>query len=288
MDWNRCEGKRKDRIFDPRNISRPERGWFAMRWSMITAVDLASSERPYCDPRLLLREFTHRINNEFASAIGVIAVAAARSRNHEVKAALAAVEQHLESCAQMHHALQMPEHGTCIDAAVYLRQVCCAISRAMLDHRAIELLIVERSFRMESERCWRLALIVSELITNAARHAFDRGPRPRLIKVELQPSAAFAKCRISDNGSSDTNIAAGCGLRIVDGLAKSLGGTIHHRFGPRGGRSVLIFPIGHERTENKWLAGSKSHHLASAALSSLDSPPYQRGRHGRDAACSSV
>lgn len=255
---------------------------------MINDVDLASAERSYCDARLLLREFTHRINNEFASAISVIAVAAARSRNHEVRAALAAVEQHLECCAQMHHALQAPERGTCIDAAVYLRQVCCAISRAMLDPRAIELLFVERSFRMGSERCWRLALIVSELITNAARHAFDGGSRPRLIKVELQPSAAFAKCRISDNGSSDTNIAQGSGLRIVDSLAKSLGGTIHHRFGSRGATSVLIFPIDQERRENKWLAATKSEQLASAALSSLDSPPYQRGRRGRGAACSAL
>src|ERR1700751_1541931 len=110
-----------------------------MRGSMITAVDLSSSERPYCDARLLLREFTHRINNEFATAISVIAVAAARSRHHEVRAGRAAVEHHLECCAQMHHALQAPEGGTCIDAAAYLREVCCAISRAMLDRRAIEL-----------------------------------------------------------------------------------------------------------------------------------------------------
>jgi hypothetical protein len=58
--------------------------------------------------RLLFREFSHRINNEFASAIGVISVAA-RSVNNEAKVALAAVQDRLQTYALVHHALRMPE-----------------------------------------------------------------------------------------------------------------------------------------------------------------------------------
>jgi len=47
------------------------------------------------EARLLLREFSHRINNEFTSAIGVISVAA-RSANDEAKVTLAAVEDRLQ------------------------------------------------------------------------------------------------------------------------------------------------------------------------------------------------
>jgi hypothetical protein len=47
------------------------------------------------ETRLLLREFSHRINNEFASAIGVIAIAA-RSANDEAKVVLAAVRDQLQ------------------------------------------------------------------------------------------------------------------------------------------------------------------------------------------------
>jgi two-component sensor histidine kinase len=48
------------------------------------------------EARLLLREFSHRINNEFTSAIGVISIAA-RSANDEAKVALAAVEDRLQN-----------------------------------------------------------------------------------------------------------------------------------------------------------------------------------------------
>ena len=87
----------------------------------------------------------------------------------------------------MHHALQMPEHSSRIDAALYLRQLCRAICGSKLDAKGIKLLLVERPFQMDSERCWRLGLIVSELITNSTRHAFrDNGG---LIRVELLPSS---------------------------------------------------------------------------------------------------
>jgi two-component sensor histidine kinase len=192
------------------------------------------------EARLLLREFSHRINNEFASAIGVISIAAARSANDEAKAALAAVEDQLQNYALVHHALQMPEYTSCIDAAAYFRELCRAISRSKLESKGIELRLVERTFRMNSERCWRLGLIVSELITNAERHAFGKGGG--LISVELLPSLSFVECRVTDNGTGEPNTYPGYGLKIVEALAKSLGGTIDQRFGPHGATAVLIFP----------------------------------------------
>ena len=199
------------------------------------------------EARLLLREFSHRINNEFASAIGVISIAAARSADDEAKVALAAVRDRLQNYALVHHALQLPKDVSCIDAAAYLRQLCWAISRSKLERNSIELRFVERTFRMNSERCWRLGLIVSELITNAERHAFRNGGGS--IRVELLPSLSFVECRVTDNGTGEANTVPGHGLKIVEALTKSLGGTIDQRFGPRGATAVLIFPTEIDITE---------------------------------------
>lgn len=99
---------------------------------------------------------------------------------------------------------------------------------------------LERTFQMDSERCWRLGLIVSELITNSTRHAFrdNRG----LIRVELLPSASIIECRVTDNGASKSIVRPGNGTKIIDRLAKSLGGTLQQHFGPQGAAAVLIFP----------------------------------------------
>ena len=134
----------------------------------------------------------------------------------------------------------MPEHNSRIDAAAFLRQLCRAICYAKLNAKGVKLLLVERTFQMESERCWRLGLIVSELITNSARHAFrdNRG----LIRVELLPSASIIECRVTDNGASKSIVRPGNGTKIIDTLAKSLGGTLQQHFGPQGAAAVLIFP----------------------------------------------
>jgi two-component sensor histidine kinase len=199
------------------------------------------------EARLLLREFSHRINNEFASAIGMISIAAARSANDEARVTLAAVEDQLQNYALVHHALRMPEHTSCIDATAYLRQLCRAISRSKLESKGIELRLVERTFQLNSERCWRLGLIVSELITNAERHAFRNGGG--MIRVELLPSLSFVECRVTDNGTGEANTYPGHGLKIVEALAKSLGGAIDQHFGPQGAAAVLIFPADIDATE---------------------------------------
>src|ERR1700741_3070496 len=139
---------------------------------MTELIEKPTLEVSASEARLLMHEFSHRISNEFASAIGVISIAAARSVNDEAKAALAIVHEQLQNYAQLHIALRMPECGIRVDAAAYLRQLCYAISRSKLQTKKIQLILIEHALTMNADRCWRLGLVVSELVTNAARHAF--------------------------------------------------------------------------------------------------------------------
>jgi two-component sensor histidine kinase len=207
---------------------------------MKRAMDFVPPDRSLVEANLLLCEYSHRINNEFASAIGAISHAAARSGTSEARGALVAVKEQLLNYALVHQALQMPEHSIRIDAAIYLRRLCTAIGRSKLDGRRIELSLVARKCPMNSQRCWRLGLIVSELITNSVRHGLSEAGGA--ICVELVPASPFIKCRVTDNGTSQPVIRPGRGLEIVAALARSLGGTIDHEFGPHGATSLLVFP----------------------------------------------
>jgi two-component sensor histidine kinase len=189
---------------------------------------------------LLVRELTHRINNEFASMIGLVSLVAARSADGEVRNALNDVVGLLHNHASVHRALEMPAFSTVIDASDYIRVLCQSIRSAKLDERNIELMFVEHPLDMPSERCWRLGMIVSELIANSVRHAFDR--RGGTIRVELSSSGSIAQCCVSDNGSSQGPYSSGNGLRIVEELSRELNGEIVHQFGTDGAKSILIFP----------------------------------------------
>ena len=200
-----------------------------------------SSRSSLSEDRLLLDELTHRVSNELASAIGIVTVAAARSSATEVKIALDRVRERLESWAQVQLALQMPDYDTLIDASVYLRQLCHALVRSKLNWQDIELTVRAAPLQLHSVRCWRMGLIVAELVTNSARHAFSGSGG--IINVELVSWEADVECCVEDNGSAAGEVHPGRGLRIVAALTEKLGGTLDQRFGPRGTRSMLTFPL---------------------------------------------
>jgi len=197
-------------------------------------------ERFGSDERVLLHELNHRINNEFAAAINLVSLAATRSCDENVKAALSGVRELLHHYADVHHALQMPENDMPIDATVYLHRLCLSISRSKLDHREIRLVLSVQLLPLQAQRCWRLGMIVNELITNAARHAFAAGSGE--IRVTVCRDGEFVKCSVKDNGSAASNIRLGQGLRIAERLSSALGGRIEQKFGPCGSAAALIFP----------------------------------------------
>jgi two-component sensor histidine kinase len=191
---------------------------------------------------LLLREITHRVNNEFASIIQVVSRTAARSPDQNVKLALAGVAQQLHCYARVHHALQMPESGGLVDASEYLRNLCESISQSKLEHRQIELILADQPFWLSSERCWLMGMAVAELITNAARHAF--GESGGTIRIECQVSEKTVECRVADDGSAtNVDVRPGTGLRIVEGLAQALGAQFRFHPGESGSTATLAFPI---------------------------------------------
>src|SRR6266446_6361493 len=175
---------------------------------------------PFDEELLLLDELNHRINNEFASAISMISRAATHFADDEVKDTFSGAAQLLHSYAQVHRALQPPHEDALINAEGYLSKLCQAINRARLDHMNIDLFLTAPPLLMSASQCWRLGMIVNELVTNATRHAF--AGRRGEIRVVLSRSGGFVTCSVADNGSAPDFVKPGRGLRIVEELSRSL------------------------------------------------------------------
>jgi two-component sensor histidine kinase len=194
------------------------------------------------DGSLLLRELNHRINNDLTCAICAISVKAMQSDSPVVKAALLNVVDLLHQCADVHRALRMPHQGRLTDAAEYIQEVCFSLMKYRLDRLAIRVLFSAGDLRLEGERCWKLGLIVSELLTNVARHAQFDAEHPEL-RVELLLAGDVVKCCVSDNGSAPEHIRRGRGLTIIGELASSLGGGVHTSCTVDGYSFLLTFPL---------------------------------------------
>lgn len=212
---------------------------------------------PVLDEQTLLRELNHRVNNEFTSAINLISVAAVRAEGSEAKAALTSVVELLHGYADVHRALVTPDRETLVDAAGYARKLGFAMSRSLLSRMNIRLACAADTLPLVSERCWRLGLIVHELVTNSAKHACFDG-RDGEIRIELTRLGASVNCIVSDNGSASARLRPGPGLKIVSDLAKGLDGRIEHGIDATFRSVVLVFPLTErERRANSAVASRR-------------------------------
>ncbi len=187
---------------------------------------------------LLVLELTHRLNNELASMAGLVSLTAVRSVNEEVKIALSGVLQRIYEIALIQRSLRVPATKRPIDGAKYLRELCRSISRAKLQYR--DIVFLESPLKLNAFDCWRMGMIVSELINNAARHVFrDRGGK---IQVEMTNRGTTMECSVADNGCGLTNADEGRGMKIIRSLADLLNGR---RLSQRGGQTIalLSFPL---------------------------------------------
>jgi hypothetical protein len=128
------------------------------------------------DPLILVEEISHRVVNEYSQAIAGIRLAARDVASSEAQAVLATAATRLLSFAEAHRALQAPRSGETINLADYLHRLCGAMTASFLQERGVRLSLSTDAVALPGERCWRVGLIVSELITNCVRHGLNNGP----------------------------------------------------------------------------------------------------------------
>jgi two-component sensor histidine kinase len=211
--------------------------------SLQTTIQVA--DRPF----LYVAEFLHRVNNEYTSAISMATRLAARSSEKETKAALAQVIDQLHSLARAHELLQPPLATAYVDLSTSLTRLCHAMILSGLAQRGVELhLSISSPVLLDAKRCWRAQLIVSELITNASRHAFTS--RAGRISVAVECMAGHVLCSVSDDGSPPTNPKRGLGTELIDALVEELDGYVDRIHEESGTTVTLRFPQYNERARH--------------------------------------
>ncbi|GLR85251.1 sensor histidine kinase [Bradyrhizobium iriomotense] len=193
------------------------------------------------EDHVLLKEMSHRIKNEYACVINTIWLRAQKSQSREVRNALSDVAALLMQLSDVHRALTFPDGRHPIEVCAYLQRLCGAVSAARLRDRNIKLLLVESEPQfLSAETCWRLGLAVSELITNSCRHAFSRVGG--IIRIELSKDGPMVTCCVCDNGRNQGKRPMGQGLRLMQSLVQSVGGTLDYGFGERGAITLISMP----------------------------------------------
>ena len=187
----------------------------------------------------LVEEIRHRVYNEYMVAISMLSHAAAADIDEPTRDVLRSLSCRLRAFAEAHHVLQPPLTREVISLADYVEQLCARVTDAHLADRCISLEVTADEVWLNSDRCWRVGLILSELITNAVRHGL--GGKPGVIRIEIADHEGQVGCYV-DNGGRACPGLPGRGTRITQKLATELGGSIEWSFRQGGCTACLEFP----------------------------------------------
>ena len=170
---------------------------------------------------LLLAEYIHRTANDFATACAEIQVASRMPRLSAMQDRLAQAATRLHALASIQRILLPPREAT-IDLSNCLRELCYHLAEARFAERGSFIRLQTCEVVLDAERGWALLAIVSELLTNATRHAFHSPGG--LVLIELTRRGDTILCPICDNGAG---FAAAherrVGTAIVEALARGAG-----------------------------------------------------------------
>jgi two-component sensor histidine kinase len=183
-------------------------------------------------PLYLVEEINHRVITEYAEAISLLALASAGSASQSVKETLSRAADRLRAHSDTHCALLPPPNDGVVNLADYIGRLCASLSKALLAAKSVRLAVETDEVWLPAHRCWRIGLIVAELVRNASRHGLSGGPGS--IAVRIAERSGQVSCVVCDDGRGAENPNPGRGMQLVRSLATELGGSVEWWFTPAG------------------------------------------------------
>lgn len=185
---------------------------------------------------LLLRELNHRVTNNFTMVASLLQMQASRAQDPVARAALAQALNRVMSISHAHRNLYVAGgQAARIDLASYLEELCRSLAEALFLGDFVALECQAHPASMERDRAVAIGLVVNELVTNAAKHAFTDGVGGR-ITVTFEPAGEGWRLTVSDDGKglpADYHSGRhGLGRGLVEAFARQAGGRLAVADGP--------------------------------------------------------
>ena len=207
---------------------------------------VAERDRELAERDLFLEEFDHRVKNNFAVVAGILDLQRRRTDDPGTAEALGTALTRIESIARAHRHLYRGQSARgMVEMRSYLIELCDALSESLFLGGTVQLLCNSDHAMISRDRAVSIGLIVNELVSNAAKHAFaDSGSGEIVVAFLALPDGGY-RLSVTDNGGgmAPETLAAGreggLGKRLVEAFARQADGTITITSGPDGTHAVM-------------------------------------------------
>jgi PAS domain S-box-containing protein len=183
---------------------------------------------------LLLREVYHRVKNNLQVVDGLIMLQSRQIVDPGAKAQLQQTRDRIFALGLVHHQLMGSDDLRTFDVSPFLSQLVDNLAAASAS-QPIRIEVHSDPIKVDLDFAIPLGLVVTELVTNALKHAF--AGRPGCVRIGLaQDRDGSLTLRLSDDGIGiapldDAVARPGLGMRIVAGLLGQMRGQMHREAG---------------------------------------------------------
>lgn len=191
----------------------------------------------------LLHEVDHRVKNNLQLISSLLLLQNRRVSDPAVKQALRGMLERVSAIATVHRRLFQSDDVERFDVSAFVRDLVADVIGSAGCENIQFRLDLER-VDVAAAKAAPLALVVSELLSNATRHAFPPG-RPGQLFVGIRRIADALRIEITDDGVGVETPArsSGFGLTIVQLLCQQLKADIQTTDASPGTRVVITLPV---------------------------------------------
>jgi two-component sensor histidine kinase len=187
-------------------------------------------------------EAHHRFFNALTTLGGLLRQDFARFNDPLVRDAVATFEAQLTAVAGIQQSLQASALAGALDAPAHFSRLSAQLAALLLSPRGIVCEFSGDEGEMDPGVAEKLGLNIAELVTNAAKHAFPGRTHGR-VAIGLRRLDDGWTCAVGDDGIGLGAGSRGAGLRLVEILARGIGGTVTTASNDAGATVVVRFPL---------------------------------------------
>ena len=196
--------------------------------------------------QFLIKETNHRVKNSLSIVASMLKLQARDVDNKELTSHLNGASARVTAIARAHDQLHHRSNVEFLDIGKYIEAICKDLDASVSNCEIIVQFGV--GIEISTDRAISTALIINELITNAAKYAYDEAAAGKVwISIARAGSERFT-ISVRDEGSGlapefELRSAKGLGMRIITSFAKQLNATVTvHRRNP-GTEFELSIPL---------------------------------------------
>jgi two-component sensor histidine kinase len=196
--------------------------------------------------QVLIKEINHRVRNSLQLVGSMFHLQAKSAQEPMLSHALEEAYGRVTAVARVHERLYRDADVRFVDLSAYLTDVCNDLAEVTapcgLDFEASE------QIRIGTDRAVLVALLVGELVTNAAKHAYPKGAAGHITVRLARAGDTAVSVSVRDEGDGlpedfDMDQSRGFGMTIVRAFLQQSGATLSVRHLHPGAEFHLDIPL---------------------------------------------